>query len=81
MALLHILVSRRDGFLSRSQWKSLVEVEGPMTTKEKVDKAGRERARAVDHAMHLLSSQFLGHLHVLFGTKSLYALDDDKRLE
>lgn len=49
-----------------------------MTTEDEVHKAVWERFGAVDHAMLLLTSQFLSHLHAPPDNKSLYILEGEK---
>lgn len=52
-----------------------------MTTETKIDKAAWERCGAVDRVISVLKLQFSSHLHSLYGSNSLYALDDEKLLE
>lgn len=52
-----------------------------MKTEKKADEAAWERSDAVDHALRLLTLQFLSFLHALLAGTSLYALDDDRLSE
>lgn len=63
------------------QRQSLHGMERSVTAEQVVDKAARKRFGAVDHALRLLASQFFSNLHALFGSNSLYLLDDEKLLK
>lgn len=49
--------------------------------KKKVGKATRGRVDTADHAMLLLTLEFLKHLHGLLDTITFHSLEDDKLFE
>lgn len=56
-------------------------MKSPVTTDEEVNKSAWERSNAANHTMRLLTMQFFGHLHALFGSDSSHILDDNNLLE
>lgn len=80
-ALLHVPMSRGDGFSSLYQPESLDEVERVVTTEREMDEAAWDDFRAVEHRMHSLHLQLFSHLDALLGSNSLYAFNSDKLLE
>lgn len=68
---LHVLMSRSNCLLPRSQQNSLDGVESRVEKEEKIGKAARLRSRAVNHALRVLTLHFFSNLGDFEGKKRL----------
>lgn len=80
-ALVRVTMLPSDGFLVSPQGISLDRMVHPVSREAAANKAKREGSVAVNHEIHLFSSQCFSHMHTLVGNRSPYTLDDDNLFE
>lgn len=79
--LLHLLLSRSDYFSPLSRRDSPHGAKRLVTAEAEGNGTAWKRSGAASHAMLLLSSEFVSHLHAVFGSSISYVLDSQRLLE